>query len=284
MSLLQNRQEIHEVAIRQFEATHDSLPVAVMVVEISNFLNRVEAAQFTIFTQKFHNSVSKTIRQFNGKVVQNDNNTYQVLFDSVSDAVLCGLQIQYKFKYVTPKHQVFKRRLKIAIHPFSSENSRGNALKDAMDAAVQMCELVKDSFVISSEIKLQYESENQNAKIDPQLIRALKPSEENFLTQLLDHIQSNWNASQFNVEALSKGLGLSRSQLYWRMIRLTGKSPNSFIREYRLHKALLMLHRRKGNISNVAEVTGFKNPSYFTKCFFRKYGILPSKYVQQHVY
>ena len=35
-----------------------------MVIETSNYLDRLEANQFTIFTQKFHNSISKTLKQF----------------------------------------------------------------------------------------------------------------------------------------------------------------------------------------------------------------------------
>lgn len=41
-----------------------------MVIETSNYLDRLEANQFTIFTQKFHNSVSKQLQKFNGSVVK----------------------------------------------------------------------------------------------------------------------------------------------------------------------------------------------------------------------
>ncbi len=265
-------------------ALNDPAFRVIMVIEISNFLNRVEGDQFTIFTQKFHNSVSKTIKTFNGSVVKKDNNTYLVSFRSVSDAVLCALEVQFKFKYVTPKHDAFNRRLNIALSGGTPVLPNKILFEDGIALATRMCEIVKDPLVISTEINTLYESENQNARIDKDLIRALKPSEEKFLTHLMDHTESNWNKPTFNVDTFSKALGLSKSQLYRKLMKLTGKSPNNFIREFRLHKALLLLHEQQGNISEIAYETGFNSPTYFSKCFMDAYGILPSKYVQQHIY
>jgi AraC-like DNA-binding protein len=67
-------------------------------------------------------------------------------------------------------------------------------------------------------------------------------------------------------------------------MNLTGKSPNTFIRDYRLNKALKLLHDQKGNISEIAFETGFNSLAYFSKCFKNKFDILPSKYIQQHIY
>ncbi len=82
--------------------------MVIMVIEISDFLSRVEASQYSIFTQKFHFSVSKTLKKFNGNIKKKDNNNYLVSFVSVDDAVQCALDIQYKFKIATtkflPKH------------------------------------------------------------------------------------------------------------------------------------------------------------------------------------
>ena len=38
----------------------------------------------------------------------------------------------------------------------------------------------------------------------------------------------------------------------------------------------------ENTISEIAYETGFNSPAYFSKCFMDKYGILPSKYTQQH--
>ncbi|MBO6631227.1 MAG: helix-turn-helix transcriptional regulator, partial [Psychroserpens sp.] len=64
--------------------------------------------------------------------------------------------------------------------------------------------------------------------------------------------------------------------------RLTGKTPNNFIKDYRLHKALVLLHNHHGSIAQIAKQSGFNSPTYFSECFLNKYGVRPSTYAQQH--
>ena len=245
--------------------------MVIMVIEISDFLSRVEASQYSIFTQKFHSSVSKTLKKFNGSIKKRDNNNYQVFYESVTDAVQCALEIQYKFKYVTPKHQSFSRRLKIAVT--MSEISIPDIVLTR-----RLCEIVKDQLVITSEVKRLYENANVHAEIDDTLIRVLTPTEETFLTNIMDFMERQWERSDFNVTAIGKAMGYTYSQLYRRLMKLTGKSPNSFIKEFRLHHALILLHDHCGNISEIANKTGFSSPNYFSECFLDKYGVRPSRY------
>ncbi|MBT8261566.1 MAG: DUF4242 domain-containing protein [Bacteroidia bacterium] len=266
-----------------FASINEDTYRVIMVVEISNYFDRVEAEQYTIFTQKFHNSTSKTIKQFNGSIVRKDNNSYLVSFESVSDAVRCALKIQYKFKYVTPKQDSFNRRLNIGLSIGTPVNGNATIFEDGISLATRMCEILKYPFVISAEVNAMFENENRNAVIDKTLVKALTPAEEKFLTHLMDHTELKWKSPSLNVQTFSKDLGYSKSQLYRKLMKLTGKSPNHFIREFRLHKALDLLHRQEGNISEIAYETGFNSPTYFSKCFLDKYGILPSKYLQQHI-
>lgn len=255
----------------------------IMVIETSNYLNRLEANQFSVFSQKFHNSVSKTLKKYNGRLVKKDNYNYLVSFKSVTNAVSCALNIQQKFKYVTPKFDSTFRILKIALSSGIPVTDKETIFEEAITLAIRMCEFVEGELVISLEVKELYESENRNLIINESIIRSIKPSEENFLTQLIDFIDSNWNRPNFNVDDFSKDMGLSKSQLYRKLVKLTGKSANNFLREFRLHKALTLLHKQKGNISEIAYETGFNSQAYFSKCFMDKYGILPSKYLQQHI-
>jgi AraC-like DNA-binding protein len=81
------------------------------------------------------------------------------------------------------------------------------------------------------------------------------------------------------VGAFGKEVGLSRSQFYRKLSSITGLSPNDFLKEFRLKKALLLLENKKGNVAQIALRVGFNNPSYFTKCFQKRYGTLPSHLV-----
>ena len=254
-----------------------------MVIETSSYLDRQEANQFTLFTQKFHNSVAKRISQFNGNLVKKDNNNYLVSFKSVTDAVLCAQKIQFQFKYVTPKFDSFNRRLNIALSSGVPVTDKENIFEDAITLANYMCDIIKEPFVITSEINALYESENRNATIDKKSVRILSPKDEKFLIQLMTLVESIWNKPDFNVSLFSKALGYSKSQLNRKLKSLTGFSPNNFLKEFRLHKALLLLRKQTENISEIAFETGFNSAAYFSKCFLEKYHILPSRYIRQHL-
>lgn len=256
---------------------------AVMRLETSNYLNRLEANQFNIFTQKFHKSVSKTFDHFKGRVVRQDDNTYIVLFMSVTNAVLCALKIQANYKYITPKVFPGTRKLKIGISRARSADGNDENIAQALKVVSRMCEVVEAQIIITSDVNSDYESENKNARIDHHLIRTLKQWEERFLNRLMNYIEKKWNTPNFSVSTMSTEMGWSKSQLYRKLIKLSGKSPNTFIREYRLQRALGLLHKKFGNVSEIASESGFRSPSYFSKCFLDKFGILPSKYAQQHI-
>ena len=129
-----------------------------------------------------------------------------------------------------------------------------------------------------------YEKENQHAYIDDEQIKSLNPLEETFLVNFMDCIETSWKDPDFNVVTFAKTLGYSKSQLYRKTVNLTGKSPNTFIRDYRLDKAMTLLHEQQGNISEIAFESGFNSLGYFSECFKNKFGLLPSKYIQQHIF
>ncbi|OUR91348.1 hypothetical protein A9Q87_10320 [Flavobacteriales bacterium 34_180_T64] len=235
----------------------------------------MEANQFNLFTQKLHNGISKLIKKFNGKILNRNDNTYVVAFESVTNIILCALKVQSNFKYITPKFDTSIRALKMGIAHNSNQFN-------AQRLATIICEIVKNQLVITSETKADYEKENRNIFINNEHIRTLKTTEVEFLKHLMDYIETTWNNTDFNVVSLSRAIELSASQIYRRLKSLTGKSPSTFIRDFRLNRAMQMMHHKKGNISNIAQWSGFNSATYFSKCFKEKFHILPSKYTQQH--
>jgi len=66
--------------------------VYMMVIETSDFLHRLEANQFNLYTQKLHHGISTLSNKFQGTVLNHNDNTSEVTFDSLTNTVVCGLE------------------------------------------------------------------------------------------------------------------------------------------------------------------------------------------------
>ena len=120
--------------------------------------------------------------------------------------------------------------------------------------------------------------------LDNKNTHTISNSDEQFLKNLMDCIDNNWSNPSFKIDDICKQTGCRKSMLYRRINGIVGMSPNILIKEYRLNEALKMLFlQHKTNISEVAFLSGFNSPAYFSKRFKETYGILPSDFIKQVV-
>ncbi len=103
----------------------------------------------------------------------------------------------------------------------------------------------------------------------------------NFLHKALGILKAHLMDSRFDAVVLSREIGMSRSQLYRKLHALTGHSVSSFIRLYRLKQAARFLRKDEDNVSQICYDVGFSNPSYFSECFRKQFGVPPSQYARQ---
>ena len=103
-------------------------------------------------------------------------------------------------------------------------------------------------------------------------------SDEKFLSNVLRIIDERMNDGTFSIEAFSFEAGYSATQFYRLIKRLTGQSPNAFLRTARLKRASLMLEQKEDNVSQVAYAVGFSSLSYFNKCFKKEFGVTPGQF------
>ncbi len=105
--------------------------------------------------------------------------------------------------------------------------------------------------------------------------------EDLFIARLRECIIKNLSEPDLNVVFLSKEMGLSRVQLYRKVLALTGTPTSDLIREIRIHKAADLFRSHWDNVSQVAYEVGFNNLSYFTKCFKEVYHTTPSRFLKE---
>jgi AraC-like DNA-binding protein len=80
------------------------------------------------------------------------------------------------------------------------------------------------------------------------------------------------------VNEFSKQMGISRMQLYNKLVSLTGSTPLEFIRTLRLKRAAQLLEKSQMSVSEIAYQVGFNDPRYFSMLFKKEFGALPSMY------
>ncbi len=114
--------------------------------------------------------------------------------------------------------------------------------------------------------------------------QVLKPGEiavtsvdDAFLRKVMGIVEQRLGEESFSVEDLAGEAGMSRSQLHRKLTALSGQSPSDFIRYMRLHRAMELLKKNAGAVSEIAYTVGFSGVSYFTKCFKDQFGTLPSE-------
>ena len=252
----------------------------IMIITLKRLsLKQNDTAQFKSSLHNYNNAVLNLLNVYEGKLVKQTENHFLVSFKSVSKAVNAAFEIQLLFKDFRNDKNNDKLLLKIGLSAGVPVTDKKLIFEDTIKLAERMCTIIKGEIIVSSEVKELYNSENSKALRKGESIIWLTQTDENFLTLLMDYTESAWSNTNLKVNDFSKSIGYSKSQLYRKMILLTGKSPNIFIKEYRLNEALTLLNKNTGNISEIAFETGFSSPSYFSKCFQKRYGHSPSDYL-----
>lgn len=106
--------------------------------------------------------------------------------------------------------------------------------------------------------------------------------DENFLKDVVSIIEKHLSEPMFDVVFLAKELNISKSSLYRKIKTLTDSSPGDFIRNIRLKNACAMLKDKAITISEVAYLSGFSDPKYFSTCFKNEFKMTPSEYQKQN--
>ncbi|MGI8598772.1 MAG: nickel-binding protein [Chitinophagaceae bacterium] len=224
--------------------------------------------------KKQNEIIRKNMKSCGGSDVEHPGAGYIISFASAGKAVSCALSIHNEI----PEKDAEKLELKISINGGEPIEKSNKLFGDTIQKAQYMCAIAKYFQVAMAstvkELVLKDHFQNKENKF-----LTLSPQDEAFLTQLFNTLEEKWQDADFNFDDYSQAMAMSKSQLYRKTISLTGLSPNIFLKEYRLEKAKELLRKKTYNISQITFNSGFTSPSYFTKCFKTKYGLLPHDYL-----
>ena len=107
---------------------------------------------------------------------------------------------------------------------------------------------------------------------------ALSDTDSKFLTQLQKAINDNISNPDINMNDIARLLYMSRANFYNKIKGLMDMTPNEYLRMTRLKKASQLLAEGNLQINEICYMVGFSSTSYFSKCFYKQYGVLPKNY------
>lgn len=99
-----------------------------------------------------------------------------------------------------------------------------------------------------------------------------------FLQKIMDIINSEMSTPGFSPTFIADKMAISTSQLNRKLNQIAGVSTSSYILQIKLVKAKKMLHDPLISLSEVSDVCGFYDLSYFSRTFKKEFGITPSQY------
>lgn len=158
-----------------------------------------------------------------------------------------------------------------------------------MDMTIKRKE--KDNKLLMYEMEKKYAKEISKLKILKALnaeipkgqspLLEISPTDEQFLSKVLDLVESNIDKTEYSTDALATSLGISRSTLHKKMVSAAGCSALAFILNVRFSKACEMLEQGLYTISEICYKTGFSSPNYFSASFKKRYGCTPRDYLKK---
>ncbi|MGZ8540815.1 MAG: nickel-binding protein [Chitinophagaceae bacterium] len=209
-----------------------------------------------------------------GRKVENAGPGFIASFSSAVKAITCALAIQKKLPGTDRELTGFK----IAISAGNPVAKSDKLFGDTIQLARHLCIITNNHQVALASVVKELAA-SYNFKNEQSYIITLSPQDEMLFENLFNTLEENWQDPGFTVTEFCQSMTMSKSQLYRKTICLSGLSPNVLLKEFRLDKARELLKKQRFTISEATFDSGFTSPSYFTKCFKKKFGLLPETYL-----
>ena len=222
-----------------------------------------------------HNKIiRKNLQHFEGSEVEHGGSGFIISFTSASAAVTCALAILDAVKAAGGDNLDFR----IGINAGEPVEKSNKLFGDTLQLAGNICSIAGNlKIALTGSVKELVLKDHFQSRGNH--FFTISAQDESLLELLYTKMEENWQKTEFDISNYCQAMAMSNSQLYRKTISLTGLSPNLFLKDFRLEKAKDLMKKKHYSISQITFESGFSSPSYFTKCFKKKYGLLPMAYI-----
>jgi two-component system response regulator YesN len=105
-------------------------------------------------------------------------------------------------------------------------------------------------------------------------------SGKSMVKKCMELVEQNISNPSLSVKWLASQLYINENYLSRVFHKEAGIFLIKYINNQRLIKAKYYLDHDYNSMQAVSQMTGFSDPLYFSKCFKKKYGVAPSKYIK----
>lgn len=168
--------------------------------------------------------------------------------------ISCDKYYDGLFYYAVKTTGIFCRPSCKAKSPLKENTLFFSNIEDAVKEGFRPCKLCRPDL------------EESNYEPNKKLIQKVK-----------NRLNQNYNKT-YNLTAISKEFGVSSSHLTRLFKEYCGQTPNDYVKQIRINKAMRLLNKSNLNILEIAYDVGFKSLSSFYKCFKEKTGYPPNEY------
>lgn len=274
---------------------YDACEVKITGVDI--FDSKLESDTAIHLKKEIYLSEDSSVVEFTFAAInysQNDKNIYAIRVDGIDTAwVNIGKRNHISLNYLPEGEYLFRVKSATGAGIWGKETTFAVIVKGkspiwlfaiviAVAAAAVAFYLIiyKKKPLPAVDIEVDEPTKTETDNPVPLKIEKKKNADEELNKKFLDSLEQliidNIDNPDLSGNFISERIGVSRSGLFAKTKQLTGKTPNEIITNIRLKRAAELIAENKYKINEVAYMVGFNNPSYFSKLFYKQYGVKPS--------
>jgi len=220
--------------------------------------------------------INDVLRQNEGNASKSFDNRFIIIFESCTSALDAGMMIRQQIR-----NNGLPIELRMALNIGKPLEAEGGFFEEVRRTADHFSFISENGQItLSSKVMQMYAGGN---KFGTDALKVIAPPDEKFLKQLMECVEKVWDKGELTMPDFAREIGMSKSQLARRLKTFSGLSPNDFLKEYKLRRAVALMEDHNMNIAEVTMAVGFSNASYFTKCFRKRFGKTPSDLLHRTV-
>ena len=98
------------------------------------------------------------------------------------------------------------------------------------------------------------------------------------VSRIVEYIEKNFSSAAFSVSEMASDLGYNVKYISHLFKSEKGMGINEYLRNLRINHAVFLFDHGIDSVKNVALLSGFSDPLYFSSVFKKQIGVSPKEY------